>query len=72
MSLQSCLEQRKHLRVHHVIIGPNLNLFKVVTSDEFSCSGDFHTAMNVKIDENSPGCAEVIQNTFGTSELNTG
>lgn len=59
MSLQPCVEQRKHLRVHHVMIAPNLNLFKVVTSDEFACSGDVHTATDVKIDENSPGCAEV-------------
>lgn len=41
------------------MIAPNLNLFKVVTSDEFACSGDFHTATDLKIDENSPGCAEV-------------
>lgn len=59
MSLQPWKEQRQHLRVHHGIIGPNLNLFKVVTSDEFACSGDFHTATDVKIDESSPGCATV-------------
>lgn len=51
MSLQPCLD--------HVIIGPNLNLFKVVTREKFACSGDFHTATNVKIEENTPVCAEV-------------
>lgn len=50
MSLQPCVEQRKHLRVHHVMIAPNLNLFKVVTSDEFACSEDVHTATDVKIE----------------------
>lgn len=41
-----------------------LNLFKVVTSDEITCCGDFHTATDIKIDDSytgflTPACAEV-------------